>query len=169
MEILDHGRTWAWRNASGISSTPSAAQGSLPSRSFSRGTCHVRVHTCYLNKSPPQHWSKKNDLGICLFLICLNWSKTCGAHLLYRAYPKRWWRLRWELFPWGPDFSSVVAQEGLADLENTDAFWPLPSNRGGLSNMLFQCSLPDTVATVGDEPRKVLLRLYGAILKMVSS
>ncbi|KAG8522684.1 Choline kinase alpha, partial [Galemys pyrenaicus] len=40
--------------------------------------------------------------------------------------------------------------------------------RGGLSNMLFQCSLPDTVAPVGDEPRKVLLRLYGAILKMVS-
>ncbi|XP_035885680.1 choline kinase alpha isoform X3 [Phyllostomus discolor] len=38
--------------------------------------------------------------------------------------------------------------------------------RGGLSNMLFQCSLPDAVATVGDEPRKVLLRLYGAILKM---
>lgn len=32
--------------------------------------------------------------------------------------------------------------------------------------MLFQCSLPDTLATVGDEPRKVLLRLYGAILKM---
>nr|XP_054097131.1 choline kinase alpha isoform X4 [Callithrix jacchus] len=39
--------------------------------------------------------------------------------------------------------------------------------RGGLSNMLFQCSLPDTTATVGDEPRKVLLRLYGAILQMV--
>ncbi|XP_047373423.1 choline kinase alpha isoform X7 [Sciurus carolinensis] len=38
--------------------------------------------------------------------------------------------------------------------------------RGGLSNMLFQCSLPDTVATVCDEPRKVLLRLYGAILQM---
>lgn len=35
--------------------------------------------------------------------------------------------------------------------------------------MLFLCSLPDTVASVGDEPRKVLLRLYGAILKMVSS
>ncbi|XP_065793992.1 choline kinase alpha isoform X4 [Muntiacus reevesi] len=32
--------------------------------------------------------------------------------------------------------------------------------------MLFQCSLPDTLASVGDEPRKVLLRLYGAILKM---
>ncbi|XP_026636964.1 choline kinase alpha isoform X1 [Microtus ochrogaster] len=39
--------------------------------------------------------------------------------------------------------------------------------RGGLSNMLFQCSLPDSIASVGDEPRKVLLRLYGAILKMV--
>ncbi|CAH6793451.1 Chka [Phodopus roborovskii] len=38
--------------------------------------------------------------------------------------------------------------------------------RGGLSNMLFQCSLPDSIASVGDEPRKVLLRLYGAILKM---
>ncbi|ELK13251.1 Choline kinase alpha [Pteropus alecto] len=34
--------------------------------------------------------------------------------------------------------------------------------------MLFQCSLPDTLATIGDEPRKVLLRLYGAILKMRS-
>ncbi|ELV09492.1 Choline kinase alpha [Tupaia chinensis] len=32
--------------------------------------------------------------------------------------------------------------------------------------MLFQCSLPDTTATIGDEPRKVLLRLYGAILQM---
>ncbi|XP_054027504.1 choline kinase alpha isoform X2 [Dryobates pubescens] len=38
--------------------------------------------------------------------------------------------------------------------------------RGGLSNMLFQCSLPDAVRTVADEPRKVLLRLYGAILQM---
>ncbi|XP_062949389.1 choline kinase alpha isoform X2 [Cynocephalus volans] len=40
--------------------------------------------------------------------------------------------------------------------------------RGGLSNMLFQCALPDTTATIGDEPRKVLLRLYGAILQMRS-
>ncbi|XP_040827061.1 choline kinase alpha isoform X2 [Ochotona curzoniae] len=39
--------------------------------------------------------------------------------------------------------------------------------RGGLSNMLFQCSLPDTTDSIGDEPRKVLLRLYGAILQMV--
>ncbi|XP_040827064.1 choline kinase alpha isoform X5 [Ochotona curzoniae] len=40
--------------------------------------------------------------------------------------------------------------------------------RGGLSNMLFQCSLPDTTDSIGDEPRKVLLRLYGAILQMRS-
>uniref|UniRef100_A0A8C6X2B7 Ethanolamine kinase n=1 Tax=Naja naja TaxID=35670 RepID=A0A8C6X2B7_NAJNA len=38
--------------------------------------------------------------------------------------------------------------------------------RGGLSNMLFQCSLPDTIETIADEPRTVLLRLYGAILQM---
>ncbi|KAM7019909.1 choline kinase alpha isoform 3-T3 [Passerculus sandwichensis] len=40
--------------------------------------------------------------------------------------------------------------------------------RGGLSNMLFQCSLPDTIEAVADEPRTVLLRLYGAILQMRS-
>ncbi|KAK9410138.1 choline kinase alpha [Crotalus adamanteus] len=40
--------------------------------------------------------------------------------------------------------------------------------RGGLSNMLFQCSLPDTIETVADEPRTILLRLYGAILQMRS-
>ncbi|XP_001367466.2 choline kinase alpha [Monodelphis domestica] len=40
--------------------------------------------------------------------------------------------------------------------------------RGGLSNMLFQCSLPDCVQSVLDEPRTVLLRLYGAILQMRS-
>ncbi|KFV18916.1 Choline kinase alpha, partial [Tauraco erythrolophus] len=44
----------------------------------------------------------------------------------------------------------------------------LSVDRGGLSNMLFQCSLPDTIETVADEPRKVLLRLYGAILQMRS-
>ncbi|XP_038621033.1 choline kinase alpha isoform X2 [Tachyglossus aculeatus] len=38
--------------------------------------------------------------------------------------------------------------------------------RGGLSNMLYRCSLPDSVPTVGSEPRRVLLRLYGAILQM---
>ncbi|XP_034443668.1 choline kinase alpha isoform X1 [Hippoglossus hippoglossus] len=38
--------------------------------------------------------------------------------------------------------------------------------RGGLSNKLFLCSLPDSLDSVGDEPRCVLLRLYGAILQM---
>ncbi|RXN01955.1 Choline kinase alpha, partial [Acipenser ruthenus] len=37
---------------------------------------------------------------------------------------------------------------------------------GGLSNKLFLCSLPDTLQSVEDEPRNVLLRLYGAILQM---
>ncbi|XP_044050241.1 choline kinase alpha isoform X2 [Siniperca chuatsi] len=37
--------------------------------------------------------------------------------------------------------------------------------RGGLSNKLFLCSLPDSLVTVGDEPRSILLRLYGAILQ----
>ncbi|XP_061577193.1 choline kinase alpha isoform X1 [Cololabis saira] len=38
--------------------------------------------------------------------------------------------------------------------------------RGGLSNKLFLCSLPDSVDSVGDEPKCILLRLYGAILQM---
>ncbi|XP_075998058.1 choline kinase alpha [Genypterus blacodes] len=38
--------------------------------------------------------------------------------------------------------------------------------RGGLSNKLFLCSIPDSLDTVGDEPRSILLRLYGAILQM---
>uniref|UniRef100_A0A3Q0RN62 Ethanolamine kinase n=1 Tax=Amphilophus citrinellus TaxID=61819 RepID=A0A3Q0RN62_AMPCI len=37
--------------------------------------------------------------------------------------------------------------------------------RGGLSNKLFLCSLPDSLDCVGDEPRSILLRLYGAILQ----
>lgn len=38
--------------------------------------------------------------------------------------------------------------------------------RGGLSNMLFLCALPEHISNVGDEPRNVLLRLYGAILQV---
>lgn len=36
---------------------------------------------------------------------------------------------------------------------------------GGLSNLLFRCSLPNHVPSMGGEPREVLLRLYGAILQ----
>lgn len=40
---------------------------------------------------------------------------------------------------------------------------------GGLSNLLFRCSLPNHLPSVGEEPREVLLRLYGAILQGVES
>ncbi|XP_069739022.1 choline/ethanolamine kinase-like [Phaenicophaeus curvirostris] len=40
---------------------------------------------------------------------------------------------------------------------------------GGLSNLLFKCSLPEHVLSVEDEPRQVLLRVYGAILQGVDS
>ncbi|XP_026143316.1 choline kinase alpha-like isoform X1 [Carassius auratus] len=38
--------------------------------------------------------------------------------------------------------------------------------RGGLSNKLFLCALPEKQPSFGDEPRNVLLRLYGEILQM---
>ncbi|KAK3570773.1 hypothetical protein QTP86_025422 [Hemibagrus guttatus] len=38
--------------------------------------------------------------------------------------------------------------------------------RGGLSNKLFLCALPEELQSIGDEPINVLLRLYGAILQM---
>ncbi|XP_012735327.2 choline/ethanolamine kinase isoform X2 [Fundulus heteroclitus] len=40
---------------------------------------------------------------------------------------------------------------------------------GGLSNLLFLCCLPEHVPCVGEEPRQVLLRVYGAILQGVDS
>ncbi|KAM4881598.1 choline/ethanolamine kinase isoform 2-T2 [Thomomys bottae] len=40
---------------------------------------------------------------------------------------------------------------------------------GGLSNLLFRCSLPDHLPSIGEEPREVVLRLYGAILQGVDS
>ncbi|XP_041652460.1 choline/ethanolamine kinase [Cheilinus undulatus] len=40
---------------------------------------------------------------------------------------------------------------------------------GGLSNLLYLCSLPDHVNSEGEEPRQVLLRIYGAILQGVDS
>uniref|UniRef100_A0A4W3IZI9 ethanolamine kinase n=1 Tax=Callorhinchus milii TaxID=7868 RepID=A0A4W3IZI9_CALMI len=36
----------------------------------------------------------------------------------------------------------------------------------GLSNLLYLCSLPEAVLSVGEEPRQVLLRVYGAILQV---
>ncbi|XP_014117620.1 PREDICTED: choline/ethanolamine kinase [Pseudopodoces humilis] len=40
---------------------------------------------------------------------------------------------------------------------------------GGLSNLLYKCALPERIPSVGDEPRQVLLRVYGAILQGVDS
>lgn len=40
---------------------------------------------------------------------------------------------------------------------------------GGLSNLLYLCSVPDHVNSVGEEPRQVLLRVYGAILQVGQS
>ncbi|MEQ2257267.1 hypothetical protein ILYODFUR_033022 [Ilyodon furcidens] len=40
---------------------------------------------------------------------------------------------------------------------------------GGLSNLLYLCSLPEHVPCLGEEPRQVLLRVYGAILQGVDS
>ncbi|KAM9376975.1 choline/ethanolamine kinase [Pholidichthys leucotaenia] len=40
---------------------------------------------------------------------------------------------------------------------------------GGLSNLLYLCSLSDNVQCEGEEPRQVLLRVYGAILQGVDS
>lgn len=39
-------------------------------------------------------------------------------------------------------------------------------DRGGLSNKLFLCALPDSLSSLGEEPRNILLRLYGAILQV---
>uniref|UniRef100_A0A7N9AVE1 ethanolamine kinase n=1 Tax=Mastacembelus armatus TaxID=205130 RepID=A0A7N9AVE1_9TELE len=40
---------------------------------------------------------------------------------------------------------------------------------GGLSNLLYLCTLPEQVHAMGEEPRRVLLRIYGAILQGVDS
>ncbi|XP_026549191.1 choline/ethanolamine kinase-like, partial [Notechis scutatus] len=40
---------------------------------------------------------------------------------------------------------------------------------GGLSNLLYKCSLPDHIPSVQEEPRQVLLRVYGVILQGVDS
>ncbi|KAJ8388619.1 hypothetical protein AAFF_G00131840 [Aldrovandia affinis] len=51
----------------------------------------------------------------------------------------------------------------------TEADFQISIVSGGLSNLLYLCSLPDRVQCVGHEPRQVLLRVYGAILQDVES
>uniref|UniRef100_A0A4W4ESM2 ethanolamine kinase n=1 Tax=Electrophorus electricus TaxID=8005 RepID=A0A4W4ESM2_ELEEL len=50
---------------------------------------------------------------------------------------------------------------GEVDRRNQDHF-------RGLSNLLYKCSLPDHVKTVGVEPSRVLLRIYGGVDSLVS-
>lgn len=40
---------------------------------------------------------------------------------------------------------------------------PSRANRGGLSNILYLCSLPSTHTPLNGEPSQVLLRMYGQI------
>ncbi|KAJ8392291.1 hypothetical protein AAFF_G00076550 [Aldrovandia affinis] len=66
-------------------------------------------------------------------------------------------------YAWCRDFLSGTWK----DIPETDFQISIVS--GGLSNLLYLCSLPDHVHCVGDEPREVLLRVYGAILQGVDS
>uniref|UniRef100_A0A8C5YKW9 Ethanolamine kinase n=3 Tax=Marmota marmota marmota TaxID=9994 RepID=A0A8C5YKW9_MARMA len=102
-------------------------------------------------------------------------SVTCGLNMkainsliLFLPSVLRGCRMPQAQFLCGLTFHLYSSKSDFAHLHSVDVYCPLISDRGGLSNMLFQCSLPDTMATVGDEPRKVLLRLYGAILQMRS-
>uniref|UniRef100_A0A8C7XHI3 ethanolamine kinase n=1 Tax=Oryzias sinensis TaxID=183150 RepID=A0A8C7XHI3_9TELE len=66
-------------------------------------------------------------------------------------------------FIWCRDFLSGSWRT----IHETDFYISIVS--GGLSNQLYLCSLPDHVPCVGEEPRQVLLRIYGAILQGVDS
>ncbi|XP_054150065.1 choline/ethanolamine kinase isoform X2 [Melozone crissalis] len=70
---------------------------------------------------------------------------------------------RLQAYAWCREFLS-----GSWKLIGPDEFgiWPIG---GGLSNLLYKCALPEHVQSVGDEPRQVLLRVYGAILQGVDS
>uniref|UniRef100_A0A8C7XHH0 Ethanolamine kinase n=1 Tax=Oryzias sinensis TaxID=183150 RepID=A0A8C7XHH0_9TELE len=63
-------------------------------------------------------------------------------------------------FIWCRDFLSGSWRT----IHETDFYISIVS--GGLSNQLYLCSLPDHVPCVGEEPRQVLLRIYGAILQV---
>ncbi|XP_024137610.1 choline/ethanolamine kinase isoform X2 [Oryzias melastigma] len=66
-------------------------------------------------------------------------------------------------FIWCRDFLSGSWRT----IHETDFYISIVS--GGLSNQLYLCSLPDHVHCVEEEPRQVLLRIYGAILQGVDS
>lgn len=70
------------------------------------------------------------------------------------------YRTRQKAFTWCREFLSGAWKK------LSEERFIIRSIRGGLSNVLYLCSLPDTEKAVADEPHCVLLRLYGAILQM---
>uniref|UniRef100_A0AAQ5XX26 Ethanolamine kinase n=1 Tax=Amphiprion ocellaris TaxID=80972 RepID=A0AAQ5XX26_AMPOC len=73
---------------------------------------------------------------------------------------------RGRAFAWCRDFLSGSWKT----IEESDFQISIVSHHsGGLSNLLYLCSLPDHVHCVEQEPRQVLLRIYGAILQGVDS
>uniref|UniRef100_A0AAY4DII7 Ethanolamine kinase n=1 Tax=Denticeps clupeoides TaxID=299321 RepID=A0AAY4DII7_9TELE len=77
--------------------------------------------------------------------------------------------------------SKLCRVSSAVELNRVQSLWPRVSDvllwkracvcvcSGGLSNLLYMCSLPDHVHPVADEPARVLLRIYGAILQGVES
>ncbi|XP_054029759.1 choline/ethanolamine kinase [Dryobates pubescens] len=84
----------------------------------------------------------------------------CGSGAVPAAVPAA---TRLQAYAWCREFLS-----GSWKLIGPDEFVIGPIS-GGLSNLLFKCALPEHVLSVGDEPRQVLLRVYGAILQGVDS
>ncbi|XP_059842937.1 choline/ethanolamine kinase isoform X2 [Hypanus sabinus] len=73
------------------------------------------------------------------------------------------WEAKVQAYAWCKEFLG-----GSWKLITVDEF-QISTVSGGLSNLLYLCTLPDHVLSVGDEPRQVLLRVYGAILQGVDS
>ncbi|XP_051889642.1 choline/ethanolamine kinase isoform X1 [Pristis pectinata] len=73
------------------------------------------------------------------------------------------WEAKVQAYAWCKEFLA-----GSWKLITVDEF-QISIVSGGLSNLLYLCTLPDHVLSVGDEPRQVLLRVYGAILQGVDS
>lgn len=121
-------------------------------------TCNLdtghRFPVCHLDpdKRSPGEWlnilkmliSTIKKLGLWHYAWC---SMPCRA-----ASSPAAWRLR-----------LTLSIPGLI-LTDRCCLWFIPS--GGLSNLLYLCSLPDGVATIDGEPGQVLLRVYGAILQV---
>uniref|UniRef100_A0A670ZUH9 Ethanolamine kinase n=1 Tax=Pseudonaja textilis TaxID=8673 RepID=A0A670ZUH9_PSETE len=88
----------------------------------------------------------------------------------------RWPQALGAPLPPAPSFASPGRSRGCLPLSREGkGRGPVPPvclcfpRSGGLSNLLYKCSLPDHVPSVQEEPRQVLLRVYGVILQGVDS